>query len=297
MNAALIMMLIALTAALAICIMRLILLDKACLRLSEQLNRFLNGEVQTPEFSVRDNRFALFENSVVELENSLLQSRENEREESRRTAQLLADVSHQFKTPLAGLRLYCELDAAPHQKESIQLIEHMEKLIYSLLRLEKLRAGAYDLNFRMLNLEEVAREAAWEVGMLFPERKIQIKGQALARCDGYWMGEALMNLLKNACEHTGQHGEIVVEIQKVEGGVLIQVSDNGGGVEEAALPHLFRRFSRASANEKTGGVGLGLAIVRAVAQQHHGSVSAANTGGGLCVSMYLPAFYAHLKKT
>ena len=136
--------------ALAVCLVKLRLQARECLRLSEQLERFLSGETQTPAFSVRDNRFALFENAVIELETSLLQSRENEREESRRTAQLLADVSHQLKTPLAGLRLYCELDAARHQKESLQLIEHMEKLIYSLLRLEKLRAGAYELNFQML---------------------------------------------------------------------------------------------------------------------------------------------------
>lgn len=297
MNAWCLALMIGLGIALAVCIIKLCLQARECLRLSEQLERFLSGETQTPAFSVRDNRFALFENAVIELETSLLQSRENEREESRRTAQLLADVSHQLKTPLAGLRLYCELDAARHQTESLQLIEHMEKLIYSLLRLEKLRAGAYELNFQMLNVEDLAREAAWEVGALFPGKKIQIKGQAPARCDGYWMGEALMNLLKNACEHTGEDGQIVVEIQRNDGAVLIQVSDNGGGVEEAALPHLFRRFSRVSSNEQTGGVGLGLAIVRAVAEQHHGSVSAANINGGLCVSIYLPILYTHLKKT
>ena len=114
----------------------------------------------------------------------------------------------------------------------------LDPVSYTHLRLETLRAGAYELNFQMLNVEDLAREAAWEVGALFPGKKIQIKGQAPARCDGYWMGEALMNLLKNACEHTGEDGQIVVEIQRNDGAVLIQVSDNGGGVEAVSYTHL-----------------------------------------------------------
>jgi signal transduction histidine kinase len=117
---------------------------------------FMEGKVETPRFSVHDDMFALLENAIIELEASLLLERSNTRETSRKNADFIADVSHQLKTPLAALKLYCEMDSSNYSGgqsgKQLQLIEHMEQLIYSLLRLEKLRADAYEMKFAQQDL-------------------------------------------------------------------------------------------------------------------------------------------------
>lgn len=287
-------LLIVLLAALLFCLVLLWRHKRESSRLSDEINRFLSGEIQMPKFSVNDNAFAQFENAVVEIETRLRQSEENEREEGRRTAQLVADVSHQLKTPLAGLKLYAEMDEAVHQAQSLQMIEHMEKLVHSLLRLEKLHADAYEFQFAMHELSQIASDAAAEVQPLFPDVSVEIEGTASLRCDAYWMGEAMMNLIKNACEYTTAGGVVRVMISETEGLTICEVRDAGGGVSSEELPRLFTRFSRGS---KSSGVGLGLAIVRAVSEKHHGSAIAQNEDGGLCITLTLPRLHHLLRES
>jgi signal transduction histidine kinase len=134
----------ALLAALVfICAVQAIRHGREAVRLHDQIMRFLAGEVKTPGFSVRDNRFALFENAVIELETRLLQSEENRITEIRKNERLLTDISHQLKTPISGLKLYCEMDEGAHLEFELKLLNRMEHLIGSLLRLERLRADGY----------------------------------------------------------------------------------------------------------------------------------------------------------
>lgn len=293
-KSSLVVLVIGLAAALAATLALLWRHKKESARLSDEIFQFINGEIRLPRFSLNDSAFAQFENAVVELETRLRQSEENERIESQRTADLVADVSHQLKTPLAGLKLYCEMDESAHQSQSLRMIEHMEKLIHSLLRLEKLQADAYAFHFAMHELSQIARDAADEVQPLFPHCHIDVTGTATLRCDAYWMGEAVMNLIKNACEYTPLGGAIRVDIAQTEGLTICTVSDAGGGVPDSLLPKLFSRFSRGS---KSHGVGLGLAIVRAVTDKHHGTATAQNADGGLRITLTLPQLHHLLRES
>jgi len=257
----------------------------------------LNGEITAPAFSVRDDRFALFENAVLELEARLLMADENRLEERGRTEKLIVDISHQLKTPIAGLKLYCEMDAGAHMEQQLQLLARMEHLIASLLRLEKLRAEGYEFQFEVHELSDIAREAASKVAPLFPERRIEITGAAQLSCDQSWMDEAFTNLIKNACEHTGSNGKIEISFEQADDEALCVFQDNGGGVPSAELPRLFTRFFRSSASRSPDGAGVGLAIVRAVVEKHHGTVLAENARDGLRVALCLPVLHHRLKKT
>ena len=284
-----------LVVALFICIWRIAAGRREILRMYGQIQSFLNGEMSTPNFSVRDNRFALFENAVVELESKLLLSEANARAESAKSRAFVQDVSHQFKTPIAGLRLFCEMDESAHQARKLQLIERMEALIAALLKLEKLRAGGYALDFVPCELRELALDARAQFLALYPRKQIRIFGEGRIRCDAHWMYEALGNLVKNACEHTLEDGciEVIIEPSKTE--VMVRVEDDGGGVEEEALGRLFERFCRVGRQQSAGGVGLGLSIVRTIVMQHHGTVRALNGEKGLAVVMYIPMLDGNLK--
>jgi signal transduction histidine kinase len=286
-----------LVALLIICFIQSVRYRREALRLHNQIMRFLNGEVKLPCFSVRDNRFALFENAVIELEARLLQSEENKLAEERKNEKLLVDISHQLKTPISGLKLYCEMDGGTHLDQQLRLLNRMEHLIGSLLRLERLRADGYEFHFEMKELSAIVRDALARVIPLFPGRQVEVSGEAELSCDEAWMGEAFMNLIKNACEHTRENGLISVTIEQAESSVFCTVQDDGGGVPMGELGSLFRRFFRSSSSAASEGVGVGLAIVRAIIEKHHGTISAENAHGGLRVTFCLPLLHHRLKKT
>ncbi len=286
-----------LTALLFIFVVQAIRHGREAVRLHDQIMRFLAGEIKTPSFSVRDNRFAMFENAVIELETRLLQSEENRLTEIRKNEKLLTDISHQLKTPISGLKLYCEMDGGAHLEHKLKLLNRMEHLIGSLLRLERLRADGYEFHFEIKELSAIVRDALVRVVPLFPGRRIEVNGEAELSCDEAWLGEAISNLIKNACEHTREDGRISITIEQAENSVFCTVQDDGGGVPAGELGSLFRRFFRSSASTASDGVGVGLAIVRAIVEKHHGTVSAENAQGGLKVTICLPLLHHRLKKT
>lgn len=264
---------------------------KSILDLQRQLAEFLEGKIKSPAFSVNDNDFSILENTVIELEARLLLEQDNTQKTSRRNADFITDVSHQLKTPLAGLKLYCEMDGESssnaHTAKQLELIAHMESLIYSLLRLEKLRADAYEMNFNACSLSQIICEARDVLLALYPEKNISISGDAAMRCDAYWMGEAILNIIKNACEHTCTNGNIRIGIENSDACVTLFFEDDGGGVQRDALPGLFKRFSHA-AGLKTGGAGLGLSIAKAIVEKHHGTIYAENAPRGLRIILCFP---------
>lgn len=220
------------------------------------------------------------------------------KQEGKNNAEFLSDISHQLKTPLAALRLYCEMEheSAPsaHTEKELALIEKMEQLIQNVLKLEKIRSETYRMNFELCDLSKIAMTLQAELQPLFPRKQILVKGSASIRADENWLHEALGNLVKNACEHTQPDGTVRLLIEPGETSVSITVEDDGGGVAPEELPKLFERFHRA-ANAAPNSAGIGLAITKAVIEKHHGTISARNTGKGLSVVICLPVIDANLK--
>lgn len=277
----------------AVLTMKLLLQRKRLQNLAESAESFLRrGGAPTP-VSLREDVVAPVENAASELENRIVVLTERLREENERTSSLTADISHQLKTPLASLRLFVEMDESAHMPEELGQIERMEKLIGSLLRLEKLCADGYVFTFARKSLRPLIENVWDSLRVLWPEKRLKIEGDATLRCDGKWLGEAFQNMLKNACEHTGADGCIWVKIEQTEHTVYCSVEDNGGGVKEKDLPHLFERFYR-SEDQAQSGSGLGLAIVKEIVARHHGHVGAENTENGLRICLELPIFHLWL---
>lgn len=264
--------------------------------LAQKIEDFLVGGGQPLPFSVRENALAPLHNAAAELINRVCLSHEKQQEELRRSSSLLADISHQLKTPLASLRLYCEMDNAQHAREEIAQVERMERLIYSLLRLERLCADGYSFDFQKHDGAAIVREAIGSLKPLYPDKAFWVTGEASLRCDGKWLGEAFLNLMKNACEHTAADGHVWVNLENTEGAFFATFEDDGGGVSPRDLPHIFERFYRAD-GEDAKGAGIGLAITREIIRHHHGSVTAKNTGRGLRVIVCIPNLNEQLVRT
>ena len=255
--------------------------------LTESMEEYLHTGASPSPYSLREDMLAPVENAAADLENRVAVLSERLREENERTSSLTADISHQLKTPLASLRLFCELDAGDHMDESISQIERMEQLIGRLLRLEKLCADGYEFCFEMQDIRVLVEKVWQELSPLWPDRRFFLTGEAAIRCDGKWLGEAFGNLLKNACEHTAGGGSVTVRLEQTERAFYASVEDDGGGVPPSDLPHLFERFYR-SGSAAPQGAGLGLAIAREILLRHHGTLRASNGEHGLRLDMEIP---------
>lgn len=256
-------------------------------KLAEQAEDFLVGCGSPLEFSVQEDSLAPLHNAIAELQNRLLLAKERQAEECRRTSDLTADISHQLKTPLASLRLYCEMDESAHLPQQLISIERMERLIQSLLRLERLCADGYEFHFADHEVSAIV-QASWAgLSATFPACRMDCAGSAVIRCDEKWLSEAFTNLFKNACEHMPDGGEVRVRMETTEATFFCTVEDEGGGASAKDLPHLFERFYRAEGSPSSG-AGIGLAIVREIIWRHHGTISAANAAKGLKMTISIP---------
>lgn len=259
-------------------------------QLSDNINEFVNTGSKT-EFSVYDNYFAGLQNGVADLQEIICFERSRLVQESKKSTKFISDISHQLKTPIAALRLYCELDKAqnvsPHSDKELLLVDKMEKLVYQLLRLEKIKLDSYVMNYKFVRAGDVVSKVFAEFRPLFPEKKMFLKGESVIRCDETWLGEALGNIVKNACEHTADNGIVTVEISENKHSTIIEIGDNGGGIADEEIPNLFTRFYKAE-NSSPNSTGIGLAITKAVVEKHHGIISAENKNDGLCFTICLP---------
>lgn len=256
-------------------------------KLAEQVDSFNSGTAVMLDVALQEDKLAQLHNGIADLQQALTRAKQLNSEECIRTSQLTADISHQLKTPLTTLRLYTELDNTSHMEASLEQIQRMEDLIQALLRLERLCADGYAFQFEQADAKEIVLEQWESLQTMWPKKQIVIEGEAHIRCDEKWLGEAFLNLLKNACEHTAENGEIRVQLERTEAAFFCVIEDNGGGVASDELTKLFQRFYRAE-HQSRNGSGIGLAIVKEIIQRHHGNITAENGKHGLKMTISMP---------
>jgi two-component system OmpR family sensor kinase len=208
-----------------------------------------------------------------------------------RLRRFVADASHELRTPLSAVRAYAELftRGAASRPDDLERTmagisresERMSVLVEDLLLLARLDEGR-PLEHEPVQLDEVVGEAVETARTVDPERPIEVELEpARVLGDRDRLRQVVDNLLANVRAHTPAGSPARVAVRRVDGTAELEVDDSGPGMDADEVEHVFERFFRAdpSRARASGGVGLGLAIVAAVAEAHGGSVGAASAPG------------------
>lgn len=227
--------------------------------------------------------------------------REAALETSRR--ELIAWVSHDLRSPLAGIRAMAEAledgvaeDPARYRKQIRMEVDRLAGMVDDLFELAVIQAGALKLSLDRISLSDLVSDTLAGADAIARERGILLRGHAPAdvavRADGRELSRLVNNLVVNAIRHTPSDGVVEIELGTRDGQATIAVTDGCGGIPEEDLPRVFDvawRGNHARTPSPDGGAGLGLAIVRGIAEAHAGEVTVANFGGGCRFELSLPA--------
>lgn len=171
--------------------------------------------------------------------------------------------------------------------------DRLHRIIETLLRLHRIEEGQQPLQLEPVAAESIVTQAASALGEDFARRGLTLQtalpaGLPRVRADRELIGYVLTNLLSNALKFVPSGGEVVVTAMANADQVVFTVRDNGPGIAEEHIPHLFTRFYRAGAPAGVSGVGLGLAIARQLVQAHGGTIHYAPqqpTGAGFVFTL------------
>ena len=214
----------------------------------------------------------------------------NEKHRKEYMSDMLSDISHQIKTPLTAIQLMTELLEQPDLDEDKRL-QYAEKidsqvgritwLVRNLLTLSQLEAGVLKMKPADIELSEMMEDIKSSLEIM-----AEIKGVSLEvnvpdtklKADRHWLREALMNIIKNCIEHTGEGGHVRVSGTENNICTELTIEDNGSGISEKDLPHIFERFYKAD-NSSPQSVGIGLALAKNIINAHSGSIQAESEKG------------------
>jgi signal transduction histidine kinase len=247
--------------------------------------------------------FAALSGELADTSAKLARSRARERalEQSRR--QLVTWVSHDLRTPLAGLRAMAEAledglaaDPPRYHKQMRAEAERLAFMVDDLFEVSRIHSGTLQLSHDEITLNDLVSDVLASAEPLARGRGVRLAGRAAGqltiRGDPRELSRALTNLVTNAIRYTPPEGSVYVEARPDRGAALLTVTDGCGGIPEADLPRVFDlawRGTDARSPAPDSGAGLGLAIVHGIVEAHRGSVSVLNTRDGCRFEMRLPA--------
>lgn len=232
------------------------------------------------EFSILNHQF----NQMANRLKNTLRTLEKEKILLKNT---ISDISHQLKTPLSSLIMLNDIMLEDKNMEqdvkrkflerSQEQLERMEWLIINLLKVARIEAGAIEFKKEKVYLKEVvlaaisALESKFIVENISIESSKNIMGQFYG--DKEWTIEAIINILKNAIEHSGEKKRVDIHIQETPLFSTITIKDYGKGIEQNDIPYIFKRFYRGNSDAKSDSIGIGLNLAKLIVESQEGTIS------------------------
>lgn len=259
------------------------------------LNALKDGSYNPSESEFRNLAGSEFNLNIARLEtliDSLYSSisvvKEKAENDKRETKDVVTDISHQLKTPLAAIKSTYELMengklSSDERKELETLmgfqIAALEKLILSLVNISRLESGMIDIKLTEGNLFDSVLEAVNGTWLKADEKNISIDFDDCGEdklptimCDKKWLSEAFVNILDNAIKYSDENMNISIYIMKLNAMVRIEFKDQGSGISDEEKHSIFKRFYRGNNSSSVEGSGVGLYLARRIISEHNGTI-------------------------
>ena len=198
----------------------------------------------------------------------------------------ISDISHQLKTPLSALMMYQEIiENEPDNPETVKefsfksgtALRRIEQLIQSMLKITRIDAGSIYFEKSNYSIPNILSHAISELTTRanHEKKEIVINGDwdQMLYCDIEWTGEAVGNIVKNALDHTDAGGKITISWERTPAMIRIFITDNGHGIAQEDIHHIFKRFYRSKNTSGSQGIGLGLPLAKAIVEGQGGILS------------------------
>ncbi len=212
--------------------------------------------------------------------------------------EFLANISHEFKTPLFAIQGYLDAvqdglleedrqQAQQFLEKASRNVERLNFLIKDLDAISRLESGEMPVNYQKFDLVQLIKEVMESLEIKAEQNQIRLSFKEkyhhpmLVYADREKIRQVLVNLIDNSFKYGRENGETNIRIYELFDQVLVEVTDNGIGIEEKLLPRLFERFFRTdkSRSRQVGGSGLGLAIVKHIVEAHQQTITVRSTEG------------------
>lgn len=257
-----------------------------------------------------DQLASAYNNMLLRIENSF----DTERKNNDRMRQFIADASHELRTPITSISGFIEvlqrgaMNNKTHLTSSLKAMEQesrrMTKLVESLLQLVKLdivyESKSYDME--PFQLDQLLRSMELQLSVMAEQRTLNI---SISNNQSYLilgnkngLQQVILNIVQNAIVHTDAiDGMITISLTEHQEQIELMIEDNGVGIPEQYLSHIFERFYRVdkARSRSSGGAGLGLSISKSIVEAHQGNISVqSKLGKGTTFTIVLPAYHEHI---
>ena len=215
--------------------------------------------------------------------------------------QMVSDITHQVKTPISNIRMYSDTiinNDLPKDKEKEFLniisnqVDKLEFLIDFLTKMSRLETSMIVLNKQSAKIMECINKAKEQVKVLAENKNIEIRimgEDCILEYDKKWTLEAICNLLENAIKYTNRNGKIIINLEKLETFLKIDIIDNGIGIDEENINNIFKRFFRERKVKDIEGVGIGLYLSKKIIETQNGYIKVkSKVNEGSTFSIFLP---------
>lgn len=215
--------------------------------------------------------------------------------------QMISDITHQVKTPISNIRMYSDTIInnnlqKEQENEFLNIISNqvdkLEFLMNSLTKMSRLETNMIVLNKESSKFMECIEKAEEQVKPLAENKNIEIRvtgENCIVQYDKKWTLEAICNLLENAIKYTNQNGKIIINLEKLETFLKIDIIDNGIGIDEENINNIFKRFFRERKVNNIEGIGIGLYLSKNIIEAQNGYIKVkSKVNEGSTFSVFLP---------
>lgn len=294
-------------AIIGVCLMAYYILLKSEMQklmedLSKLIRQLIGGHKEEVFLPLKDEMPSKLQVEVTRLSEILVRQREEVVSEKEGIESLLGDIAHQLKTPLTNVGMYTEiLEDETLDKESFQMfysglrgeVDKLNFLMETLIKISRLEGGVIKLNPIEADLQNTCLSAIKAIHMKAKQKAIQIHFQShegiRIKHDAKWTAEVITNILDNAVKYSDAMTCISMAIIPYEIFVRIDIQDEGRGIPEEEMTHIFKRFYRGEEVHEVEGVGIGLYLARKIIVDQGGYIKVkSELGKGTIFSVFLP---------